>query len=294
MRVDLLLRNQLIKTIGIMALVSIPLLSFAKAPQIVYPWEKDTFKASGESLLLEFNKNDAQNKIQLKAFARESCYQAMLDQVMALPVDSTLNVSSLEKAMPGMEETLQLTIRKYGHLDAITYTSLSTASTNLYLPGNILAQYVRNYQIELLKKQAADEKKSNLKKEKEARKKAGNIVAKNEPSTLKESFTQELSKDTAFSLPYRIAMGKKGIKEKAAIQFRGKLETLTFSEGTSFGQWMAARPYMKDYPLQDAIKFGKYQFNKEKNNLQMDAQLDINALRRAFNKIENKQKTSDK
>jgi hypothetical protein len=293
MRVGLLLHNQLVKIIGIIVLVFPPLLCLAKTPQIEYPWEQDTFKTSGESLLLEFNKNDAQNKIQLKAFARESCYQAMLDQVMTLPVDSTLNVSSLAKAMPGLEETLQLTIRNNGHLDAITYTSLSTAITNLYLPGNILARDVKKYHLALLKKQADDKKKSNLKKEKEARTKAGNTVMKNEPSILKESFTQELSQDTAFSLPYRIALAKKEIKEKATVYFRGKIEPLTFSEGTSFGQWMAARPYRNNYPLQDAIKFGKYQFNKETNILQMDAQLDINALRTALKKIEKKQKSSD-
>lgn len=294
MRVNLLLRNQLIKTIGIMALVSIPLLSFAKAPQIVYPWEKDTFKASGESLLLEFNKNDAQNKIQLKAFARESCYQAMLDQVMALPVDSTLNVSSLAKAMPGMEETLQLTIRQYGHLDAITYTSLSTASTNLYLPGNILAQYVRNYQIELLKKQAADEKKSNLKKEIQAKKQAKSKVEKNKLSILKGTITQDLSQETTFSLPYRIAIAKKQLKEKAVAMFRDKLNRVYFNEGVSFRSWMDERPYMKDYPLEDSIQFSNTQLNKEKTSIQMNFQLDTNKLKNTFIKIEKKQKTSDK
>jgi len=277
-----------------MALVSIPLLSFAKAPQIVYPWEKDTFKASGESLLLEFNKNDAQNKIQLKAFARESCYQAMLDQVMALPVDSTLNVSSLAKAMPGMEETLQLTIRQYGHLDAITYTSLSTASTNLYLPGNILAQYVRNYQIELLKKQAADEKKSNLKKEIQAKKQAKSKVEKNKLSILKGTITQDLSQETTFSLPYRIAIAKKQLKEKAVAMFRDKLNRVYFNEGVSFRSWMDERPYMKDYPLEDSIQFSNTQLNKEKTSIQMNFQLDTNKLKNTFIKIEKKQKTSDK
>ncbi len=284
MRFNLKFYNRLMTALSCMALLSLPVLSLAKAPQIEYPWEKETFTSSGTSLLAELNRNDAQNKLQLKAFARESCYQEMMTQILALPVDSTLQISSLVQLRPDMENTLQAVVRGYGHFEPITYQTLTTASTQIYLQGDILAKYVKGFHLSILKKQEQEKLKAAEKKIKTSKTKTQ--PTKLEPTLIKETRVQELSKDTSFSLPYRVAQAKGLLKEKTAVDYRKKLDTLSFDEKITFGKWMSDRTYMQDYPLQESIQFSKPRLNKEKNSIQIDAKLDLNKLRNTFNKIE--------